>query len=417
MQYFLSIIRAPDLGLQRVGAACLAAGQHLKDHIVPHARNNYHPHLLGDRALALFSIALVGVKIFTIAVISWGPIAPAFSSAITTENIITLTNQSRATFNLNSLKESMVLNKAAQAKANDMLNFGYFSHNSPDGRTPWSFIADAGYSYLMAGENLAVNFTEAESVEEAWMNSPGHKANILNKHFEEIGIGIAQGQYQGRVAIFVVQMFGVPTEQSVRLSQQPTVVEKQEVPAPVKAISPAGIQGASVESAPHAVGLEIKETQVNVRENIIEVQAEVVGEPVKVIATFGENAVMLEPKSGNIWMGSISLDKLTEGSVSVRLRAWDMPGSTVHKQLADFSNTTVKNYHVTPLNEPAPKVSFMGRIFDPKLAEQKLYLFFIAGILASLILAIGIKRHVQHLNLIANTSLVAIFATLLWVSG
>ena len=114
---------------------------------------------------------------------------------------------------------------------------GYFAHNTPDGQTPWSFIAAQGYNYLAAGENLAVNFYQAEDVESVWMNSPEHKANILNQSFEEIGIGIAQGEFQGHNAILVVQMFGLPVEQKIALASEPTKVQTQAVPAPAQAVS------------------------------------------------------------------------------------------------------------------------------------------------------------------------------------
>src|SRR4029078_3041745 len=125
------------------------------------------------------------------------------------------TNTSRNSYGLSTLTYNDELAKAAQTKANDMLAKGYFAHNTPDGKTPWDFIQAQHYNYIMAGENLAVNFTEAENVEDAWMNSPGHKANILNKNCEEIGIGISQGNFQGHNAIFVVQMFGTPVEQKI----------------------------------------------------------------------------------------------------------------------------------------------------------------------------------------------------------
>ena len=208
MEYVLNIIGVPSYGLKRAFAPLGVFGRHLQNHFIPHPRNNYHPHILGHRALALFSVLLLSAKIFTIALLAWGPIAPAFSSAITEPNIINLTNQSRVQYGEAALTENSELDKAAQAKADDMLARGYFAHVTPDGRTPWSFITAAGYNYLMAGENLAVNFTEAEDVETAWMNSPGHRANILNKDFVEIGIGVSQGQYEGHNAIFVVQELG-----------------------------------------------------------------------------------------------------------------------------------------------------------------------------------------------------------------
>ncbi len=90
------------------------------------------------------SVALVGVKILTIALLSLGPVLPAFSSAITPQNIISLTNQSRQDYNLSALTENNILDKAAQAKADDMLQKGYFAHVTPDGKTPWDFITAAG---------------------------------------------------------------------------------------------------------------------------------------------------------------------------------------------------------------------------------------------------------------------------------
>jgi len=235
MEYVLKVITFPQIGLRRIVSPLGVLSRHIHDHFIPHARNNYHPHILARRNLGLMSGLLVAVRIFTFALLSFGPVLPAFSSAITEQNIISLTNESRQQFSVAVLTENQILDKAAQAKADDMLAKGYFAHNSPDGRTPWDFITSAGYSYLMAGENLAVNFTEAESVETAWMNSPGHKANILNKNFQDIGIGISQGTYQGHTAIFVVQEFGLPAAQPVALTDTPTKVQTNNVPAPASA--------------------------------------------------------------------------------------------------------------------------------------------------------------------------------------
>jgi hypothetical protein len=102
------------------------------------------------------------------------------------------------------------LTSAAEKKAVDMANVGYFSHTGPDGSTPWQYIESEGYNYLYAGENLAVDFFDVSELDSAWMNSPGHRANILNPDFQETGIGIANGVYQGREVVFYVQMFGSP---------------------------------------------------------------------------------------------------------------------------------------------------------------------------------------------------------------
>jgi uncharacterized protein YkwD len=131
-------------------------------------------------------------------------------SAIYVSVLVNLTNQNRANANISELTVSPILEKAAQMKADDMASKSYFAHNTPEGKTPWYWFDQAGYKYIYAGENLAVNFVNSEDVETAWMNSPGHFLNIMNPKFTEIGIATSTGIYKGRQAIFVVQLFGAP---------------------------------------------------------------------------------------------------------------------------------------------------------------------------------------------------------------
>jgi hypothetical protein len=438
MEYVFNAIGLPVPSLKRAFSPVADFGCHIKDHFIPHARNNYHPHVLGHRSLALMSGLLVVVRIFTLALLSFGPIAPAFSSAITVQNIITLTNESRQQFGVPALNENQILDKAAQAKADDMLAKGYFAHNSPDGRTPWDFITAAGYSYLMAGENLAVNFTEAEDVETAWMNSPDHKANILNKNFQDIGIGVSQGTYQGHNAIFVVQEFGLPAAQQITLSNTPTQVTPASVPAPTPASAQtqpnSQVKGTSANAAEPAANnqapaqalsgtqvqppppLAITDGNVQLVGNNVQINATVSGPAVKVLALFGQQAIMLLPKDATTWSGEASASDLALTNSTVRLEATGMQGQTNQLQLADFSLNTQTNYNLSG-STAVTYVTFMGQTFNPNTFETRFYLFFIAGLLSSLVLAIACKRHIQHLSLIANSSFVVIFAALLLWAG
>lgn len=131
-------------------------------------------------------------------------------SAIYGTVLVGLVNQDRSNLNLAELSVNPLLEEAAQLKANDMAEKGYFAHNTPDGKKPWYFMGLAGYEYKHAGENLAVNFVDSEEVHRAWMNSRGHFLNIVNPKYTEIGIASSTGYYKGREAIFVVQMFGTP---------------------------------------------------------------------------------------------------------------------------------------------------------------------------------------------------------------
>lgn len=109
------------------------------------------------------------------------------------------------------LIENSVLNKAARVKAEDMLAKQYFEHISPSGIDPGQLVKNAGYQYIITGENLILgNFTsEAEMVQD-WMDSPGHRANILHERFTDIGAAVVKGAYQGRTVWIGVQEFGLP---------------------------------------------------------------------------------------------------------------------------------------------------------------------------------------------------------------
>ena len=124
-------------------------------------------------------------------------------------------NTDRLNNSIGTLALSPTLTTAAQAKADDMAQRGYFSHTSPEGRDPWYWFQQAGYSFDYAGENLAVDFSDSKDVEQAWMNSLDHRKNLLDGHFTEIGVAVARGTYEGHPTTFVVQMFGTPSSRAL----------------------------------------------------------------------------------------------------------------------------------------------------------------------------------------------------------
>jgi len=103
--------------------------------------------------------------------------------------VLYLTNLERRTEGLPPLKGESHLEAAAQAHAEDMAILDYFDHQSLDGRSPWDRLEEAGYVFHAAGENIAAGQSTPEDVVDGWMNSPGHRANILNPSFRELGVG------------------------------------------------------------------------------------------------------------------------------------------------------------------------------------------------------------------------------------
>jgi uncharacterized protein YkwD len=186
----------------------------LKKFFIPNKENEYRPQSLKRTSITALLVTVLLLEFFSIGFI----LSPQLSSKISNLTavlpgvLIAKVNKTRVSENLTELKENAVLAQAAQLKAQDMAKRGYFSHVDPDGNQPWYYFRQAGYDYKIAGENLAVNFVDSSEVHRAWMNSPTHKANIVQPRFTEIGIATADGIYKGRDAIFVVQFFAVPNE-------------------------------------------------------------------------------------------------------------------------------------------------------------------------------------------------------------
>ncbi len=119
------------------------------------------------------------------------------------KEVFDLINKQRISNGLSPLKENSELQRVARIKAQDMVNNNYFSHTSPTYGSPFDMMKSFKISYNTAGENIAGNSSNSSAVT-AWMNSPGHRANILNSSFNQTGIGVVTGSKYGKI---YVQMF------------------------------------------------------------------------------------------------------------------------------------------------------------------------------------------------------------------
>ena len=110
--------------------------------------------------------------------------------------VIRLVNNIRQQNGLKPLTTNWELSRVARYKSQDMLDKGYFSHTSPTYGTPFEMMKAFGLSYRTAGENIAMGYSTPEAVVNGWMNSSGHRANILNASYTQIGVGyVAKGNY------------------------------------------------------------------------------------------------------------------------------------------------------------------------------------------------------------------------------
>jgi len=183
----------------------------------PRRSNNHRAKLLHhDSLLILTALLTIGVlAIHNLSLLNQNLARIlGFASNITPGQVVELTNQERLKKGLTPLRYNKTLSEAALAKGQDMFNDQYWSHTAPDGTEPWSFMHSAGYDYIVAGENLARDFSESDQMMVAWMDSPTHKANIVNPKYQEIGVAVIDGSLLGYETTLVVQMFGSPRDQS-----------------------------------------------------------------------------------------------------------------------------------------------------------------------------------------------------------
>jgi uncharacterized protein YkwD len=124
------------------------------------------------------------------------------------ESVVAAMNRERAAHGLGPLRLESRLSLAAEDRVDDMIRKRYFDHVSPDGVQPFTWVRKRGYRYSMVGENLALGYRSGQSVVTGWMNSPGHRENILQRGFDEVGIAVVEASpMRGYRAPLVVALY------------------------------------------------------------------------------------------------------------------------------------------------------------------------------------------------------------------
>lgn len=212
----------------------------------PHHTNNQRAKLLHPTGLLILLFMIIGIQVILRSTAHYLPQVLGYAAQIPSSEIIRLTNIERQQRGLSELKFDEKLSQAAEKKAVDMFSKDYWAHVSPVGTQPWFFITDAGYSYRYAGENLARDFTDPNSVVQAWLASPSHRENVLNNRYQDIGVAVVDGKLGGRETTLVVQMFGtkLSAQTQPRLTDATSINVKAAEPLPTTRPKPISL-GAS----------------------------------------------------------------------------------------------------------------------------------------------------------------------------
>ncbi len=175
---------------------------------IPRVSNNHRAKILHNSNLLLTIIFIILTSFFVQNLSQAFPSVLGISTDITPDALLLLTNAKRQESGIHYLSLNAQLSEAASKKAEDMFQYDYWAHNSPEGKTPWVFIKNAGYNYVYAGENLARGFTSSEDVVNAWMISSLHRANMLSSNYRDVGFAVKIGKLNGEETVLIVEEFG-----------------------------------------------------------------------------------------------------------------------------------------------------------------------------------------------------------------
>ena len=198
--------------------------------LIASKHNNFHPHALRPVGLIVLAAIIAFIPTLYNFTTTGKLDVLGYATNITVGDVHALSNVQRESAGVKALALNPTLNQAAANKAAHMFANNYWAHTAPDGTTPWSVISGAGDAYSFAGENLAKNFVTSNGVVNGWMNSPGHRANVLNERFADVGYAVMNGTLQGQETTLVVALYASPAT----VAQAP-----KPAPAPEPAPQPA----------------------------------------------------------------------------------------------------------------------------------------------------------------------------------
>lgn len=367
--------------------------------VLPLAANNDRPLLLRKGPLALVSALLLLAKLSAFTVLALTPVTAELAT-ITTERIVQLTNTERTKRNLTVLKTNTRLTQAARNKGEDMLNNDYFAHISPSGVTPWFWMNKEGYSYQVAGENLAIDFLEAEDVVAAWIASPSHKENMLLPDYTETGVAVVTGEFEGGTSTIVVHMFGRPSgavasESSVPEPTPTAAPETKPVPSPV--ITPVPV-ATPVPTPPPRVP-RIADITFVLSPATDQSQVAMRFTAAEVVEAVADDGIATKPIRPDTWA------LLAARAAPLTLSADDSAGN----------KTTLVATALVPQFTDRTHVSTLARPSAYWQLARRLAALIFAIIAVLLILAIFIRIHVQHVGLITHATTVLALAAVLFL--
>ena len=372
--------------------------QVLKDHFIPHTGNNYRPYILQRMAMAaMLGLVLISFALANAQAVLWLNV-DRLVSAVLPAVVVEETNEERTDGAMQPLRRNSKLDRAAQLKADHMAEVGYFAHYAPDGTSPWYWFQSTNYKFAYAGENLAVHFNDSREVVRAWMKSPTHRANIMNNNFTEIGIGVAEAEFEGYDTVFVVQMFGTPAQTT-------------------------GLLVSSDDTSP-VVSEQVLEPDVNEPSSVAAAEGTTIAAPLPP-APSSNSTKEAEPTEETLVSQSSSTpvyelpntDEESEESVTPTSTLASTPPPIAEQFISTSTNAVPARIDTT--TAPNNAVSVWGRLAtSPQLVLQSLYMLIALFIIIalSITLVVAFRRH-QFVHVAYSVSLLFVMGGLFYLQS
>ncbi len=402
---------------KKSGSICIMK-QTLKKYFIPHKENNYHPHILHTKRVAFYGGLFVAMKIIVVAFVLFLPLEVFVMPDVLAgeqKKIITLINSERVAKGLSPLAEINPLDRSAELKASDMAANEYFSHVGSNNRRLGSLLDMVGYQYRSAGENLAMGFSSAKDVVEAWIKSPTHYANLLDAEYQETGVGLESGYFNGVPTVYVAQHFGWPNTKT-------TVVKTADAPAPPpktvaatlpkknvkKEVAAVIIQNQPIAPVSAAVTFDKTNSKVYWEEKnghiSVNVKAAITGAVESATVSIGEVTIMLE-KEGDAYVGGATINQTVNEFFKVIISPVIGIKSIEGKMLTDTIDwNSIKIVSPTPTAKYINARQSLGFLTNIFAVSKDIYLSFIILFSIALLLGILIEIKIQHPRMIMQTA-------------
>lgn len=399
----------------------------LKKYFIPHAGNNYHPHILHTKRAVLYTAVMIALKGIVIGFVLLLPSAVFVLPDILTQQqtkIVELTNELRVQKGLPKLSLVQPLNFSSDLKAVDMATKGYFSHTNPEGHKLAYFLNQVGYKYSVAGENLALGFSSGEDVVDAWIKSPTHYANLIDKDFKEIGVGVETGEYEGQPTVFVAEHFGTPTTLAAVASEpvvnvgkadeitvkddNATTIDKKV--AGVQISEPIELAVAPVAPAVSKIIYNHEDSKVYWEEKnkatTLTVEASITGPVASAVVDVNGYPIELKTDGNNSYFGSLTVQKPAENFFKIIIAPTITIVGKDNKVIKDSIDWDhVKIVSPTPIQKYIYARNWMGNMFSIFSVSRGIYLGFLIFFTTALLINILVKIKKQHHHVIFQTLL------------